>query len=153
MRNLEELEKQGPLRHDGAMVEIGSGAQREVQEYWLNEGGYRCDVSDGTAVSGCELLNPEMITVPMAKLKHVDARVNNRITTNPKDGESCGLMTVAEFIEQLRQYPQDAEIISEVVIRHENWLERVKKIRFVGPKEQTDGGRHMVKDRDSVNLR
>ena len=62
-------------------------------------------------------------------------------------------MTVAEFIEQLRQYPQDAEIISEVVIRHENWLERVKKIRFIGPKEQTDGGRHMVKDRDSVNLR
>jgi hypothetical protein len=87
MRNLEELEKQGPLRHDGAMVEIGSGAQREVQEYWLNEGGYRCDVSDGTAVSGCELLNPEMITVPMAKLKHVDARVYNRITTKPKDDE------------------------------------------------------------------
>jgi hypothetical protein len=50
MRNLEELEKHGPLRHDGAMVEIGSGAQREVQEYWLNEGGYPCDVSDGTAV-------------------------------------------------------------------------------------------------------
>jgi hypothetical protein len=64
-------------------------------------------------------------------------------------------MTVAEFIEQLKQYPQDAEIISEAVVRHENWLERVQKIEFVGRKEieQTDGGRHIVKDRDSVNLR
>lgn len=25
------------MRHHGAMVEIGSGAQREVQEYWLSE--------------------------------------------------------------------------------------------------------------------
>jgi hypothetical protein len=63
-------------------------------------------------------------------------------------------MTVAEFIERLKQYPQDAEIISETVIRHENWLERVQKIGFVGPKkiEQTGGGRHIVNDRDSVNL-
>jgi hypothetical protein len=35
--------------------------------------------------SSCELLNPKMITV--TKLKHVDARVYNRITTKPKDDE------------------------------------------------------------------
>jgi hypothetical protein len=31
-RNEHELERYGPLRHRGAMVDIGSGAQREVQE-------------------------------------------------------------------------------------------------------------------------
>ncbi|PXX36233.1 MULTISPECIES: hypothetical protein [unclassified Thalassospira] len=36
-RNLEELNTYGPTPHRGAMVRIGSGAQRNVQEYWLNE--------------------------------------------------------------------------------------------------------------------
>lgn len=36
-RNLDELKTYGPTPHRGAMVEIGSGAVREVQEYWLNE--------------------------------------------------------------------------------------------------------------------
>ncbi|KZC97216.1 hypothetical protein [Thalassospira xiamenensis] len=36
-RNTAELEGFGPLRHRGAMVEIGSRATREVKEYWLNE--------------------------------------------------------------------------------------------------------------------
>ena len=36
-RNIEELLIHGPSRQRGAMVEIGSGAKREVQEYWLNE--------------------------------------------------------------------------------------------------------------------
>ena len=36
-RNRDALERHGPLRHHGAMVEIGSGARRETTEYWLNE--------------------------------------------------------------------------------------------------------------------
>jgi hypothetical protein len=36
-RNIAELERYGPSPHRVAMVEIGSGAEREVQEYWLNE--------------------------------------------------------------------------------------------------------------------
>lgn len=36
-RNLAELQSFGPLRQHGAMVAIGSGAKREVQEYWLTE--------------------------------------------------------------------------------------------------------------------
>jgi hypothetical protein len=36
-RNAAEIEAFGPMRHRGAMVDIGSGAQREVTEYWLNE--------------------------------------------------------------------------------------------------------------------
>jgi hypothetical protein len=36
-RNLEELRTYGPTPHRTAMVMIGSGAKRNVQEYWLNE--------------------------------------------------------------------------------------------------------------------
>jgi hypothetical protein len=36
-RYREELERYGPLHFRRAMVEIGSGALREVFEYWLNE--------------------------------------------------------------------------------------------------------------------
>lgn len=36
-RNILEIELYGPSRRRGAMVEIGSGAKRKVQEYWLNE--------------------------------------------------------------------------------------------------------------------
>ncbi|WP_114094459.1 hypothetical protein [Thalassospira xiamenensis] len=36
-RNLEELRTYGPTPHRGAMVMIGSGAKRNVLEYWLNE--------------------------------------------------------------------------------------------------------------------
>jgi hypothetical protein len=37
-RYREELERYGPLHFRSAMVETGSGALREVFEYWLNEG-------------------------------------------------------------------------------------------------------------------
>ncbi len=36
-RNLEELKAYGSTPHRGAMITIGKGGQREVQEYWLNE--------------------------------------------------------------------------------------------------------------------
>jgi hypothetical protein len=37
-RSRTELEQEAPLRHRGAMVVVGSGAQREITEYFLNEG-------------------------------------------------------------------------------------------------------------------
>ncbi|PKR57466.1 hypothetical protein [Thalassospira lohafexi] len=36
-RNIEELKTYGSTPHRGAMITIGKGGQREVQEYWLNE--------------------------------------------------------------------------------------------------------------------
>ncbi len=36
-KNITEVESFGPSPRIGAMVDIGSGAQREAQEYWLNE--------------------------------------------------------------------------------------------------------------------
>lgn len=36
-RNLAEIETYGPTPRRGAMVEIGSGARREVSEFWLTE--------------------------------------------------------------------------------------------------------------------
>ncbi len=35
-RRLNDTDRYGPLRHRGAMVDIGSGAQREVTEFFLN---------------------------------------------------------------------------------------------------------------------
>ncbi len=35
-RNLEEIQSYGPLPRRGAMVDIGSGAKREVEEFYLN---------------------------------------------------------------------------------------------------------------------
>jgi hypothetical protein len=35
--NVEEIQVHGPSRHHVAMVDIGSGVQREVTEYWLTE--------------------------------------------------------------------------------------------------------------------
>jgi hypothetical protein len=36
-RNELELGGYGSLRHRGAVITAGKGAQHEVQEYWLNE--------------------------------------------------------------------------------------------------------------------
>jgi hypothetical protein len=60
-RHSAELEQFGPSRHRGAMVDIGSGAKREVQEYWLNEGqallvSILSDAPNAPAVQGFRLV-------------------------------------------------------------------------------------------------